>query len=145
MARLSLANGRTSQIDLEFTSIERLADANVLDAGGRHASAIAHGLYALEIRLKSKICLLLDLTHLPRAFEVHELPDLLILAGLERKLNDPAQHRVKANWDAIVTSLAPHVNDLRYLPGHDVTAQQAKEFLDRLSNPLDGVLTWLST
>jgi hypothetical protein len=47
------------------------------------------------------------------------------------------------NWDSIVTGQARHVNDLRYLPGLSTTREQAELLLAQLSDPTDGVLSWL--
>ncbi len=102
-------------------------------------------LYALEISLKAKICNRLDLTHLPKPFQIHELDELLILTGLSRKLEDPAAIRVKQHWDAIVTGQAQHVNDLRYLPSTHVSRGQAEAILQQLTGPTDGVLLWLAS
>jgi hypothetical protein len=102
------------------------------------------GLYALEISLKARICQRLDLTNLPRPFEIHELDELLILTGLSRRLDDPAAIHVKNNWAAIVTGPAQHVNALRYSPSTHVTQAPAQLFLQQLRDPPDGVLVWLA-
>jgi hypothetical protein len=47
------------------------------------------------------------------------------------------------NWDAIVAGQARHVNDLRYLPGHATTRDQADLLLEQLTEPNNGVLSWL--
>jgi hypothetical protein len=44
---------------------DRMADANTLLAAGRHGAAIAAGIYALEILLKTRICRILKLNQLP--------------------------------------------------------------------------------
>jgi hypothetical protein len=137
--------GSSSANDLTAAATERLLDAEAMLAGNRFASAIAMGLYALEISLKAKVCSRLDLSHLPKPFEIHELDELLILTGLSRKLDDPAAIRVKSHWDAIVTGQAQHVNDLRYLPSTHVTQAQAQSILQQLTAPPDGVLVWLAS
>ncbi|HMB03661.1 MAG TPA: hypothetical protein VKP69_07955, partial [Isosphaeraceae bacterium] len=70
------------RVELQQASVDRQLDARALLAATRYASAIAMGLYALEIRLKVKICFRLDLDALPTAFEVHDFQGLLILTGL---------------------------------------------------------------
>ena len=141
----SYAKLGTDVADLDAAAGERLLDAEALFAGGRYASSVALGLYALEIALKAKTCRRLDLGGLPRPFEIHELDELLVLCGLSRRLDDPQFLKVKANWDSIVIGQAPHVNDLRYLPGQHVTRVEAEDFLRQLRDPPDGVLPWLST
>ena len=87
--------------ELDLAWPDRLADAEVLLAGGRHGLAIATGLYALEVRLKVLIGRRLDLDKLPRAFETHDLVSLLLLAGLSRRnLRKPARG-VKQSWDGM--------------------------------------------
>ena len=84
---------------LEAAWQDRLADAEALFAAGRNAWAIATALYALEIRLKVLVCKKLDLSDLPRAFEVHDLDGLLLLAGLSRRIKRKGAVQVKQNWD----------------------------------------------
>jgi hypothetical protein len=108
----SYARMESAEVNLTAAGAERLADAQALVEKSRFASSIVMVLYALEIMLKAKICQRLDLSHLPRPFEIHDFGELLILAGLSRRLNEPTAIRVKANWDSIVTGPALHVNDL---------------------------------
>ena len=49
----------------------------------RFASAIAMGVYSLEIHLKVRICKRLNLEALPKPFEIHDLEGLLVLSGLQ--------------------------------------------------------------
>lgn len=136
--------------DLEAASGDRLKDAKTLAAAGRAASAIVFGLYSLEMHLKALICKRLDLPGLPRAFEIHDLEALLVLSGLSRRMDDPANGPTKMNWDNILF-FAASLNDLRYLPegsnGLPVgsqTQRDADDFLRLLEDPTHGVLTWLS-
>jgi hypothetical protein len=144
MARDRYAKFGVSAADLTVAATQRLLDASILLANSRAASAIVMGLYALEISLKAKICSRLDLTHLPKPFEIHELDELLILTGLSRRLDEPPAIRVKSNWAAIVTGQAQHVNDLRYLPCAHISSAQAQLFLQQLQDPPDGVLVWVA-
>ena len=129
--------------DLEAAWQDRLKDAEELLAAGRHGWAIATGLYALEIRLKVLICRRLDLDQLPRAFEVHDLAGLLLLAGLSRRIQRKPARGVKRNWDGILM-LAPLLNDFRYTADAKWTAAQAQEFFRQLRDPPNGVLIWLN-
>jgi hypothetical protein len=133
---------RAKMNDLENSLQDRLTDAEVLFLGGRFASVIAMGIYALEIHLKVKICQRLDLDALPQAFEIHDLDALLHLAGLKRRLDDPASIRVRYNWDQI-TSQQFNVNELRYMPAINYTQPQAADFLQSLRDAPDGVMPWL--
>jgi hypothetical protein len=136
-------------VDLDVASRDRLTDAKVLAAAGRPASAIAAGLYSLEIRLKVLICLRLDLPALRTAFQIHDLEGLLVLSGLEQRITDPSVGLVKFNWDAILR-LAASLNELRYFPEGSLRLpigaripSDANTFLTRLEDPQGGVLTWL--
>ena len=129
-------------MELERAAQERIADADALLRSERSATAIAYGLYALEIQLKIAVCRRLDLTHLPRAFQIHDLLDLMHLTGLSREIGRTRASRdVKRNWDAI-TDL-PSVDELRY--GHRPEWNQAlaANFLEQLLNEKHGVIPWL--
>lgn len=131
--------------DLEVAYLDRVADANHLHSGGRHASAIVMALYALEIKLKVGACRRLDLDKLPAAFAIHDFNALLIVSGLSRLIDDPSAAPVKKNWDHIVITFSgKHVNELRYGPDSNWTRADADDLLKRLQDPQDGVLTWLS-
>ncbi len=68
--------------DLLAAYPDRLAEAGDLFDGARYGSAIALALYALEIYLKVRICMRLDLDALPKAFQIHDLDGLIMLSGL---------------------------------------------------------------
>jgi hypothetical protein len=130
--------------DLEKSSGDRLDDSRTLIVAGRSATAIAAGIYALEIHLKVLICKHLDILHLPRAFEIHDLEELLILTGLSRKLESHPDNQLLRNWADIV-GLSTKLNDLRYSPGSNWPIHQAEAFMIWLDDPDHGVLTWLTT
>ncbi|HZW34967.1 MAG TPA: hypothetical protein VFF52_29860 [Isosphaeraceae bacterium] len=128
--------------DLDVAWRDRLDDALALLNAGRHASAILMGLYALEINLKARICRRLDLQHLPRAFEVHDLEGLLLLAGLSKRLSAKRAQKTLDQWDSIVEKSA-RLNELRYAPASRWTAIEAQTFFTQLNQDPDGVLPWL--
>ncbi len=130
-------------LDLDMAWQDRLADAASLLTTGRPAWAMATALYALEIRLKVLICKRLDLEALPKAFETHDLPGLLLLAGLSRRLQRRSARKVKKNWDRIMLR-AEEVNDLRYKPARNWSQPDAVMLFSQLQDIPDGVLPWLS-
>ena len=142
MSREGFARLGQALADLEQAWQDRMADAEALLAAGRNALAIATGLYAVEIRLKTVICRRLDLEQLPRAFEVHDLLGLLTLAELSRRIERKPAKSVKENWDAVMNHV-PRLNDFRYTPDAGWTAAQAREFFRQLRDPPHGVLVWL--
>ena len=127
--------------ELEIAWKDRLADAKSLITAGRNATAIALGIYSLEILLKTLICKKLDLSQLPTAFEIHEPDQLLVLAGLNRQMNQSRKKPIKQNWDAIVNA-SKKINDLRYSPDNKWTKEQVSELLDQLEDPINGVIPW---
>lgn len=143
MAERSFTTLRSNVAELDEASRDRFEDAKVLIAAGRSASAISAGLHALEIRLKVLICKKLDLVEMPRAFEIHDLKALLILTGLSRRLDDPANVDVRINWEEILQA-GEELNDLRYMPDRKWSASQAISLLNRLEDPTTGILTWLN-
>jgi hypothetical protein len=133
-----------SLTELELACQARLDDADALLTSGRFATSISMALYALEICLKCRACRRLDLGHLPKAFEIHDLDSLLVLSGLSRKLNKQSSRpsRVKRNWDALVT-MSSRLNELRYGDASKWDRQAAGSILNMIRDPKDGVLTWL--
>jgi hypothetical protein len=127
--------------DLEAAAIERLQDAEMLFTAGRFASAIAMGVYSLEIHLKVRICKKLNLIGLPKAFEIHEIESLLVLSGL-RAARDGATPALQLNWEEIVDH-SLQVNEMRYLSPANWNHSDALTFFQRLRDPPDGVLPWL--
>jgi len=132
-----------TRADLEAAGQDRLAEAQSLLAAGHYAWAIATALYALEIRLKVLVCKKLDLEELPKAFEIHDLESLLLLAGLSRRIDRRGARAVRANWENILP-VARELNEIRYQPAGKWTASQAAALFEQLSDPTNGVLSWLS-
>jgi hypothetical protein len=130
--------------DLNAAWTDRLKDAETLRLAARYSTAITMGLYALEIRLKVRICQKLDLPSLPRPFEIHDLEGLLIVGGLRKPLNMKNARHVKANWTKLKET-AKGLNELRYQSGLAKNQQESDDFFDQLIDPNDGVLPWIST
>jgi hypothetical protein len=100
-------------------------------------------MYALEIRLKVLICRRLDLGDLPRAFEIHDLSSLLLLAGLSNRIERKPARGVRRNWDRNLV-MAGHLNEFRYTADSKWPAAMAFGFFQQLRDPPHGVMTWLS-
>ena len=132
--------------DLDTAARDRLEDAEQLLKAGRNASAIAMGLYSLEIRLKERICRHLEIEALPVAFQIHDLAGLLLLAGLSKQINEPVSLHVLYTWNELVL-WSKRLNDLRYSPeAHpDWPEAKAVSFFTQLGDPPHGVLPWLLT
>ena len=130
-----------SLTDLEASAAERLQDAEMLLAAGRFPSAIAMGVYSLEIHLKVLICKKLNLIGLPRAFEIHELESLLVLSGLQAA-RDSESPSIQFNWEEIVDQ-SLQINEMRYLSPANWNQREAEAFFQQLRDSPDGVLPWL--
>jgi hypothetical protein len=130
--------------DLNAAWADRLKDAEALRQAGRYSTAITMGLYALEIRLKVRICQKLDLTSLPKPFEIHDLEGLLVVGGLKKSLSTKNARHVKANWTKLKET-AKGLNELRYQSGLAKNQQESDDFFDQRIDPNEGVLPWIST
>jgi hypothetical protein len=136
-------NSTITDADLDAAWQDRLEDAAALDAGGRHAAAIATRLYALEIYLKFRICRRLGLDHPPKKLEIHDLEALIVFSGLTRALETlPKSGDVFQNWTNIL-EYSKDLNDLRYLPASRRTQQHSDDFSHWLLDASTGVLPWL--
>ncbi len=129
--------------DLEQAAEDRFEDAKALLLAGRHAAAIAHGFYALEIRLKVLICRRLDVPKLPHVFQTHSLEALMLHTGLANKIRGVKRPRAVAkNWDELL-ALFQQVDQIRYQPDPKWDERLAKRVLHQLGDPPNGVLLWL--
>jgi hypothetical protein len=133
-------------LDLRNAYPDRLAEANLLLNSGHTGSAIALGLFALEIYLKMRICERLDLAELPKAFHIHALDGLLVLSGLKTRMDSLSTQPVKANWEYLTSPnlRVQHIGELRYKPNDSWSQAYADDILKKIQDPTEGVLTWLS-
>ena len=132
----------TNLADLESAWRDRMTDADILKDSGRNAAAVMMGLYAVEILLKCRLCKKLDLKQLPKAFEVHDLDGLLLLAGLSRRMSTRSALRTKANWTFIVRSSA-RLNEMRYSPDARWLVSDTETFFEQLTGEPDGLIPWV--
>lgn len=137
-------NLKASSSDLHQAAHDRLEDAEVLFDGRRFGSAIAMGLYALEIALKSAICRRLDLDYLPDQFFIHDLDKLLIFSGLSNKIARIKRPRnIKKNWEELVPH-ARRIDLFRYSSDPSWDETLARKVLHQLRDQPNGVLPWLA-
>lgn len=124
----------------------RLKEAESLFGAGCYNGAVYLGGYAVEVALKARICRLLGVEIYPDggrirgAFAVHDLDQLLFLAGLKRKaelLKDP----LLSNWATTV----PWNPELRYSPQGKISKAEALEILNAIRDPEHGVLRWIKS
>lgn len=134
----------TSVTDLEVAWLEREEEAGELKVPGFHSMALSLRFYSLQIRLKTYICRILKLSHLPKVCKTHDLSELIIFTGLWEELEDPANAAVRQNWDLLVDFSKLRLNDQRYLPRVMLDPKDVKSYNDALDDPRNGVHTWLS-
>jgi len=131
--------------ELQDLALLRLQEAETLSNAGFYDGCAYLCGYVVELALKACICRLLDTHDYPatgeykRVYAVHDLDQLLFLAGLRARL-DPANQALLSNW-----SLAVPWNpaERRYQAAGSVSQQQALDILNAVSDPNDGVLAWL--
>jgi hypothetical protein len=139
-----LIKGSGKRVELEAAWNARVQDADAMLAAERFESAIAAGIYAVEILLKSLICKRLGIDFLPAVFEIHDLESLTLHAGLRNQLElrEGESLEFQRNW-AFIREIATKLNDFRYQPDHPESRDQALRFFEQLRHPETGVLTWL--
>jgi len=117
----------------------RQREYEALRAAGEWAGAVMHAGILLELALKIAICKNMDVSHLPKAFQIHDLKLLLYCSGLKNTFLNNA--KLYQNFRKIATDWSM---ELRY-KGAVVTAQDADNFHQALFHSSDGVLTFLSS
>lgn len=123
----------------------RLREAEALYAAGLYDGAGYLAGYAVETALKARICRMLGLADYPPAgplkpvYAVHDLKQLIVLAGLKPKLN-PASTALLSNW-----SLAERwTPERRYTRPGTYTRQEALDILNAIRDPNGGILPWIA-
>ncbi len=129
--------------DLKQLSRRRLQEAEALFRAGLYDGAAYLAGYAVELALKARICKLLGVNEYPGSrfkttYAVHDLGQLLYLAGLEAKLN-LGNRSLFRNWSVAV----PWGPEQRYLRVGTYSKQKARGILEAISEPKDGILEWL--
>jgi len=117
----------------------RKREYDALRAAGEWSGAVMHAGTLVELALKIAICKNMDVTHLPKAFQVHDLDYLLYCTGLQNAfLNNPELLR---NFTVGTTRWSM---EMRY-KGAITTQRKAEKIHQALFDPTNGVLTFLST
>ena len=100
--------------------------------------------YALEVRVKARICEHLDLELLPRACKTHDLTELIIFTGLFGELAAPGNARVRGFWELLADFSKLDLGRLRYQSRAQLADRKAEGLLVALEDPADGAFAWLS-
>lgn len=129
--------------ELKELAATRLREAEILFAARQYSGAAYLCGYAVELALKARICKLLGTEEYPGsgkhkgAFTVHDLEQLVFLAGLRPKLHKGTP--LFANW--MVT--APWRPEIRYTAPEQFSQERARQILDAVRDPRDGVFPWI--
>jgi HEPN domain-containing protein len=131
--------------DLKELSRLRLREAEALYKAHLYYGCVYLAGYAVELALKARICRLLHIEKYPegdlgKAFKVHKLDHLKVLAGLSAEINLSKNKELFDNWSKAV-GWDP---EQRYETPGKYDARTAKIILDSLRAKPSGVLTWLS-
>jgi HEPN domain-containing protein len=131
--------------DLKKLARLRLREAEALYREGLYDGAAYLCGYAIELALKARICKVLGIPEYPnseklkRVYAVHDLAQLLLLAGLQPKIK-PANATLFRNW-SVAVNWKP---ERRYEPPGTYSRQQALEILEAVRSRNQGVLQWLT-
>ena len=146
------SSNKTKQSELTYSvlkslALSRLKEAQILYENGCYDGAVYLGGYVVETGLKACICkkleldLYLDKGEMSLAFKTHNLSNLIVLAGLTKKLSEErkAYSSFYMNWSVIT-----HWSETkRYEPIGTSKKNEAEEFISALSDPEGGVLAWI--
>ena len=133
-----------TRVELKELASLRLQEAETLYNAGQYDGAIYLAGYAVELALKARICRLLGLTDYPdqgklkQVYAVHDLDQLLLLAGLKPKL-DSSNQTLFSNWSTAV----PWSPQWRYAAKGTYSQQGAIDVLDAIRDKTNGVFRWI--
>jgi hypothetical protein len=117
----------------------RKREYDAIRSAGEWSGAVLHAGILVELALKIAICKNMDVTHLPQAFQIHELETLLYCSGLEKTF--------KSNpilYDNFIIIAHKWSMELRY-QGAVITKQDSDDFHQLLFDTSNGVLTFLTS
>jgi hypothetical protein len=138
--------GPMTRNDLQELARLRLREAQTLYKADLFDGCVYLAGYAVELALKARICRLLRVKEYPskgdlgKAFKVHNLDHLKVLAGLSNEIEMSRNKDLFDNWSKAVEWNPEQRYDV---PGK-YAAGRAKVTLDALTDKPNGVFTWLS-
>jgi hypothetical protein len=136
--------------DFQQISLVRLDDAQALLDKNQYDGCCYLAGYCIELALKAVTCKLMERDDFfslakpetARAFKIHNLKELIVLAGLWQKFEDleTSDPLIHANWSVILNNIK-WSEQLRYEIG--LTEQQATEVVEAIAHPQNGILKWI--
>lgn len=120
----------------------RLEESKALLDAGFYAGSICLGGYSVECYLKVAVCVTLGWNELFAAFKVHDLEGLLLYSGFNARLRADADvadsfAKIRTLWKI------EGDDDVRYRRPVEFDEPIAKRFLQYVSDPTMGVVSWL--
>jgi HEPN domain-containing protein len=130
--------------DIQKLSRLRLQEADALYRAQLYDGCVYLAGYAVELALKARICRVLRVNEYPsgdlgKAFRVHSLDQLKVLAGLSPDIDVRKNKELFDNWSKAV-AWNP---EQRYESPGKYSAVEARAILDSLTGKPNGVFTWL--
>lgn len=134
-----------TRAELKKLAFLRLKEAEALFRARLYDGAAYLCGYCIEFALKARICRVLGLSEYPdrdkrlrQTYAVHDLPQLLLLAGLQSKIG-LGNIELARNW-SVAANWKP---ERRYDPPGTFLKNQALEILNAVRSRRNGVLIWL--
>jgi hypothetical protein len=139
-----------TRTEFQQIAILRLEEAETLLVQGKYNGCCYLAGYALESALKAVICRQMDnddffdvlKSETVRAFKIHNLKELIILAGLSRKYDDLRINNLILydNWLIIFDEIR-WSEQLRYQTA--MTQKNAENMILAINQPENGIFEWI--
>lgn len=136
--------------DFQGIALLRLNDAEALHEKSQFDGCCYLAGYSIELALKAAICRLMQRDDFftlvkpetARAFKIHSLHELIILAGLRQEYENLAtiNPNIYAYW-GFINNTIKWSEQLRYQSGF--TQNQATDMLEAIAHPQNGILEWI--
>jgi hypothetical protein len=136
--------------DFQQISLVRLEDSKALLDKNQYDGCCYLAGYSIELALKAATCRLMERDDFftlarpetARAFKIHNLKELIVLAGLWQKFEDlsATEPLIDSNWAVILNNIK-WSEQLRYEIGF--TQAQAIDMVEAIDHPTNGILKWI--
>lgn len=135
----------------------RLAESVVLEKNGYYDGAFYLAGYSVELALKAKICILLDIPNLYdesflngdkrdlfKSYKSHNLDHLILLSGLRSKFDFAKSNNadLQKNWNFVAETWN---EKCRYYCCGTTKKEDCQRLIAAISDTKNGILTWIQT
>jgi len=126
----------------------RLKEAKILFDNDCFDGCIYLAGYCIELLLKAKIAMLLDLDNLfasvgkekIKPFRIHKLLDLALYAGVYKQISEETNETFKEYWSLLYSQWS---ENLRYSKCGNCSKARAENFLKAIEDPTNGIKKWI--